>query len=198
MQVHVQLEGMPPYVAGDALDYAAPLVFTIPALLTADECAELIAKAEAAGFDDAPITTPAGFVMRKDIRNNTRVMFDDRALAAALFERLRDAVPPRLCDRRPAGVNERMRVYRYEPDQYFAPHYDGCYQRNAHESSELTFMVYLNDDFTGGHTNFLHFGRTIAPRTGDALLFQHAVLHEGATVESGRKYALRSDVMYAD
>ena len=198
MQVHVQLEGMPAYLPGDALDYSAPLVFTIPSLLTPDECDELIMKAEAAGFDDAPITTPAGFVMRKDIRNNTRVMFDDAALAAALFDRVRHAVPPLLCGRRPSGMNERMRMYRYEAGQQFAPHYDGCYERTAHESSELTFMVYLNDDFAGGHTRFLHFGRTIVPRTGDALLFQHALLHEGAVVESGRKYALRSDVMYAD
>jgi len=197
MQVHVQLEGMRPYVDGDALDYAAPLVFSIPAVMTGDECAELIVKAEAVGFDDAPITMPHGFVMRKDIRNNTRVMFDDAALAAALFARIRDAIPPSLCDRRPAGVNERIRVYRYEPAQHFAPHYDGCYRRSSHERSELTFMVYLNDGFTGGETNFLHFGRTIVPRTGEALLFQHALLHEGATVESGRKYALRSDVMYA-
>jgi hypothetical protein len=31
-----------------------------------------------------------------------------------------------------------------------------------------------------------------------ALLFQHEVLHEGCAVESGVKYVLRTDVMYAD
>jgi prolyl 4-hydroxylase len=29
-----------------------------------------------------------------------------------------------------------------------------------------------------------------------ALLFDHHLLHEGAAVMSGRKYVLRSDVMY--
>jgi hypothetical protein len=29
-----------------------------------------------------------------------------------------------------------------------------------------------------------------------ALIFEHQILHEGAAVISGRKYVLRSDVMY--
>ncbi len=36
---------------------------------------------------------------------------------------------------------------------------------------------------------------TVVPRRGMALLFRHHLLHEGATVTSGRKYVLRSDVM---
>ena len=197
MQVHVAGVGRP-YVDGDSLDFSAPLVFSIAGVMTADECADMIARTEKAGYDDAPITTPAGFVMRKDIRNNTRVMFDDVALAAGLFARIQPSIPQTLCGRRPCGVNERFRCYRYEPTQRFAPHYDGAFTRSGHERSELTFMIYLNDQFTGGTTRFLDFGVTVVPRTGDALLFQHLLHHEGASVESGRKYALRSDVMYCD
>lgn len=36
----------------------------------------------------------------------------------------------------------------------------------------------------------------IVPRTGSVLLFQHDCLHEGARVRAGRKYAVRTDVMY--
>ncbi len=39
---------------------------------------------------------------------------------------------------------------------------------------------------------------TVEPKLGSALLFQHHQLHTGRTVESGIKYVLRSDVMYAD
>jgi prolyl 4-hydroxylase len=187
-----------PHIEGNALDWSAPLVFTIPQLCTAAECAALIERAETLGLDEAPITTAAGFEMRPDIRNNTRVMFDEPPLAAALFTRIADAVPAQLFGRHPVGVNERFRIYRYEPGQRFAPHFDGAFQRNARERSELTFMIYLNDGFVGGETAFLDHDVVVAPRTGHALLFQHLQLHEGRAVVSGRKYALRSDIMYAE
>jgi predicted 2-oxoglutarate/Fe(II)-dependent dioxygenase YbiX len=182
---------------GDYLDTAAPLVFTIADVFAAAECDGAIARTEQVGFEAAPITTAAGFVMRPDIRNNERVMFDDVELAAELFRRIREAVPDRLFGRRPVGVNERFRCYRYEPGQRFAPHYDGAFRRSAAERSELTFMVYLNDDFTGGQTAFHEFDIEVRPRRGGALLFQHQLLHEGCAVRSGVKYVLRSDVMYA-
>jgi hypothetical protein len=37
----------------------------------------------------------------------------------------------------------------------------------------------------------------VVPRTGSVLLFQHDCCHEGARLISGRKYAIRSDVMYS-
>ena len=36
----------------------------------------------------------------------------------------------------------------------------------------------------------------VVPEQGMALVFVHAVLHRGAPVTRGRKYVLRSDVMY--
>ena len=186
------------YVDGDSLDGMAPLVFTIANVYSAAECEAVVARTERIGFGAAPISTGAGFVMRPDIRNNERVMFDDVELAGELFARIRDVLPRRLCGRRPVGVNERFRCYRYQPGQRFAPHYDGAFQRSPSERSELTFMIYLNDDFTGGQTAFHDFDVEVPPVRGMALLFQHEVLHEGCAVRSGVKYVLRSDVMYAD
>ena len=186
------------YVDGDSLDGMAPLVFTIADVFGPAECDAAIARAEQIGFDAAPITTGTGFVMRPEVRNNDRAMFDDVELAAELFGRIRDMLPRRMCGRRPVGVNERFRCYRYMPGQQFKAHYDGAFQRTARERSELTLMIYLNDGFTGGGTSFLDFDVDVAPRRGMALLFQHEVLHEGCAVESGVKYVLRSDVMYAD
>ncbi|HEY1067119.1 MAG TPA: hypothetical protein VGE52_13445, partial [Pirellulales bacterium] len=52
-------------------------------------------------------------------------------------------------------------------------------------------------DFTGGHTIFHNPGPLdVAPRAGSVLVFHHPYIHEGATVETGVKYVLRSDVMY--
>jgi hypothetical protein len=37
----------------------------------------------------------------------------------------------------------------------------------------------------------------VAPEAGDVLVFDHQLLHEGAEVTRGVKYACRTDVMYA-
>ena len=179
------------------LDTRNPLVVTVDDLLSPAECAELIARIEAAGPTAAPITTNSGFVMRPDIRNNTRVMFDDLALARTLFDRVSPHVPERLeGEWSLCGANERLRCYRYEAGQYFAPHFDGSFVRSFGERSLLTFMVYLNECEAGGHTGLIDLGLEIFPRAGRALLFNHHLLHEGARVHRGIKYAVRSDLMY--
>jgi len=129
-------------------------VFVIRGFLTSEECEAHIARSEAAGYGDAPITTSSGFAMRKDIRDNARVMVDDMDLAAALFERARPFLPPRAEHRYLLGLNERFRYYRYDVGQTFRLHYDGSFERSPTEGSRLTFMVYLNDGFTGGATAF--------------------------------------------
>jgi hypothetical protein len=65
------------------------------------------------------------------------------------------------------------------------------------EASRLTFMVYLNEDFGGGATEFDFPKETVRPREGMALVFDHGLQHQGAEVTRGTKYVLRSDVMYA-
>ena len=174
-----------------------PLVLTLEGVLTAPECKALIERIEAAGPTAAPITTNRGFVMMPDVRNNSRVMFDDTELAALLFERVRPFVPERLEGHwKLCGANERLRCYRYAPGEYFAPHFDGAYVRHPNEKSLLTFMVYLNECEAGGHTGFEDLELEVRPSPGRALLFNHRLRHEGATVVKGIKYAVRSDLMY--
>ena len=187
------------------LDFSTALVWTVGDVLTADECQALIEHTEAVGYSAAPVTTSRGPVHLPDVRNNERVMLDDPVLAGLLFERLRSRVPASLelpagsgnvSIWRAVGANERLRFYRYGPGQRFAPHHDGAFVRDVCEQSFITLMVYLNDRFEGGETRFLDLERTVFPRTGSALLFQHGLLHEGAAVTRGTKYVIRSDVMY--
>jgi hypothetical protein len=183
-------------------DWIGNGVFTVSGLLSAVECAELVAASESLGYEDAPLSTSLGAVMRKDIRNNDRIVVDDRERAASLWEKAREYVPRRYQGREAVGFNERLRFYRYDPGQLFDWHRDGYFERPSGERSLITVLVYLNDDFTGGETSFdepeLKLGiLKIAPRTGLALFFDHPLLHKGEPVESGRKYVLRTDVMYA-
>ncbi len=180
-------------------------IFVIHHFLTPEECAEFIAASEAVGYGDAPITTGAGPVMFKELRNNDRVMIDDPAAAAMLFKRVRPFLPERELEWEPSGLNERFRYYRYARGQKFDWHCDGEYHRDNGEKSKLTFMIYLNGGIAGGETMFhLHEGRVgdadadlrVMPWTGKALLFRHELLHTGAMVLDGVKYVLRTDVMF--
>ena len=171
-----------------------PGVFTLEDVLSSEECDALIRRAENQGFEFAPITTAHGLKIDVETRNNDRVVFDDIALAGELWSRTREAIPSVMREREAVGLNERFRLYRYAPSQRFSWHSDGAFHRGNGDVSLLTFMVYLNRDYRGGVTRFED--AEVIPRTGMALVFRHELQHEGATVVTGQKYALRSDVMY--
>jgi len=185
--------------------WSADNVATIAGFLSAAECDDYIRLGEATGFEEAPITTSRGMMMMmKDVRNNDRVMIDDPARALALYQRLSDDLAPRFQRTwTPVAFNERLRLYRYDIGQQFDWHRDGYFQRPNGERSFFTFMVYLNDDFDGGATSFSDDGfgfpggmLRITPAKGMGLLFHHPILHRGDPVTTGRKYVLRTDVMY--
>ena len=169
-------------------------IFTIDDVLDTAACDALVARAEAHGFEIATINTRHGPEVDRDFRNNDRVIADDRILANDLWNRVRDAIPPFLLGRQVRGLNERFRYYRYGPGQKFSWHTDGSFRRENGEASLLTFMLYLNGGYTGGETLFPN--AQVRGRPGMALVFEHALSHEGAEVTSGIKYVLRSDVMY--
>lgn len=170
-------------------------IFTIPDLLSESECQRWVERSEASGFEPALVAGTLEQVRRDDIRNNDRLLLDDSALANDLWQRVAHLIPTVASGWKPVGLNERMRVYRYDPGQRFKWHSDGRYCRPNGEQSQLTFMVYLNEGFTGGETLFRD--ARIAPRRGMALLFCHWLKHMGDEVREGRKYVLRSDVMFA-
>lgn len=179
-------------------------IYLLRGALKPRECRAIIAFAEQQGF------APAGLAIGGDqyrtnekARNNTRVMVEDRAFAEALWERLAPAADPAA-----RGLNWRLRIYRYAPGQYFRPHVD-LEMDLPGGRTRASLMIYLNGGFSGGETRF--FGRkprgsskkrnnpvthTVVPEVGAALAFTHTLLHEGAAVTEGTKYAIRSDVIY--
>lgn len=172
----------------------SPEAFALTEFLSTAECDELIVRGEKLGFDDATIDGPNGPRLDSDYRDNTRVTFDDFDLAANLWRRCVGHFRDLPDGWKAFSLNERFRLYRYDKEQSFKWHSDGRYRRNAREESRYTFMVYLNDDFEGGYTDFHDF--RVCPEQGMALCFYHPLVHEGALVSRGRKYVLRTDVMY--
>lgn len=89
---------------------------------------------------------------------------------------------------------------------FFSAHCDGSYQRTEKEKSFHTIMIYLNaggknGSFLGGSTIFPLRRRhdcftEYVPTCGGVLVFDHLIYHKGATLQSGVKYAIRTDVMF--
>ncbi len=108
-------------------------------------------------------------------------------------------------DREVVGVNERLRFLRYDPGQEFKRHYDGIFRRDdGSEISVITIQIYLKggSSLVGGGTKlcknkFVAQDMDVHPEPGRVLLFQHArILYSGEPVIEGRKYTIRSDIMY--
>jgi predicted 2-oxoglutarate/Fe(II)-dependent dioxygenase YbiX len=170
-------------------------VFSLPQFLSSAECSELVELAEASGFESAGVRTGEGQVAMPRIRNNERAMLENRAWVATLWERLSRTPLPTLDGQVAVGLPKDLRFYKYLSGQRFKMHKDGPWVEGG-LASKLTFLVYLNDGFAGGETDFRDF--KVVPATGAALLFVHDTWHEGAAVTEGIKYVLRSDVLYCN
>jgi hypothetical protein len=182
-------------------------LFTLDNFLSSDECDQLIARGEALGFEAATVATAAGPRMMTNVRNNDRATLDDADLTAWLWQRAQPHIPTPLGNAVAFGFNDHFKFYRYDPSQRFNAHRDGIVEISPTLRSRLTFMIYLNEGATGGQTIFYSEERvnglrqivaTIEPKRGMALCFAHEWWHEGARVTEGRKYVLRTDVLYAD
>lgn len=172
-----------------------PQIFIVENFLSKEACSRYIELAERQEFEEAKININGTQVMHKGVRNNDRVLFFDEDLANDLWHKVRPFVPEKFGSSKAIGLNEMFRVYRYEKGQRFKMHRDGSYERNATEFSILSFLIYLNEDFTGGETEFRKI-TTVKPKTGMALVFHHPLRHEGKEITDGLKYVLRTDIMY--
>lgn len=91
----------------------------------------------------------------------------DHTLISSLYARVKSYLPPTIdgCDI--AGLNARLRFFCYEPGATYRVHIDGAWPVSGlgadgglvddlygDRYSRLTFLIYLNDDFEGGHTTF--------------------------------------------
>ncbi|QSI31793.1 iron-regulated protein [Variovorax sp. RKNM96] len=169
-------------------------IFLIDEFIDPAECEALVQRAEQRGFEPAPIITATGTRIDTETRDNDRHVFEDSTLAESLWLRARGLMPTEMSGRKAVGLNERFRLYRYRPGQRFKWHSDAPFHRPNGEISLLTFIVYLNAGYEGGATRFEDV--RVVGELGQALVFAHGLVHEGAEVSKGIKYALRSDVMY--
>jgi prolyl 4-hydroxylase len=161
--------------------------------LSADECRYLIDVA-APAFRPATVGHVGGNMVRQII---TQI----RTCDVAAFPWVAENPVIHAINRRIAAASgtaaewgEPLQILRYRPGQEFKPHRD-CTE-DVENQRVFTMLIYLNDAYSGGETEFLETGLKIRGEAGDALLFRNAgddgtpdlsTLHAGLPVTSGEK-----------
>lgn len=226
MEAHLLELDDAPQIQELELEWEGPNRFAIVIhnVFSSAECQALIERSEINGYGEALVNIGGGRQLKmEDVRNSDRSIIDDPKFAEEMWDRIRKATndDPRLLTPgwkqaqvrgggkyRAVGLNERLRFLRYDKGNFFAPHMDGCFIRGnevgedrAGERSLVTCQLYLNEEFEGGATRFSNYandtiGYDVVPRTGSILLFEHSLFHEGSLLVEGRKYCIRTDVMY--
>jgi len=206
----------------------ATALFTTSQLLTSEECDEWIKRAQTTGLETGDFifkTGEKGYEKMttggRRFSSTTVVSDDESSFNRQVYEiLLKDGiVPTTLADGAEvfAGIRNNFLLSRYEPHQYFAPHFDGQQKlEDGSGVSHYTAVLYLSDDFTGGETLYLSSPEDVAgltkedpmwsdipeniaisPKRGHAVVHkQGTVLHAGAEVLSGTKFIIQFSLIY--
>lgn len=90
---------------------------------------------------------------------------------------------------------EALALLRYSPGQEYRPHFD--FVKGAANRRLMTALIYLNEDYEGGETEFVRTGLKVKGSTGDVILFRNEGAdgqpnplseHAGLPVTKGAKY----------
>ena len=77
-------------------------------------------------------------------------------------------------------------VIRWPPGTFMKPHFD---KNDVHGPDVFAAMLYLNDDFVGGHTCFEDF--EVKPQAGKLIIFSNSeFLHHVSKVEDSERFVL--------
>ncbi len=94
-----------------------------------------------------------------------------------------------------SGANPRLRIYRYAPGQ--RPASTGTpWSGSTAVTAACSRSCSTSTTTSTAARPTSRTRRTITPRTGSALLFQHRMLHTASEVLRGEKLVLRTDVLY--
>ena len=92
---------------------------------------------------------------------------------------------------------EPLHVLRYAPGQQYRPHHDAHSFGPVEQRRVATALLYLNDSYEGGETNFPALGITVRGGLGDLLIFHNLdagqmpdprMIHAGLPITAGEKW----------
>jgi prolyl 4-hydroxylase len=171
---------------------ATPTVWHFPALLTREECAHIAQNASEI-LEEAMVADP---------RTGAPIAHPVRTSSSGVIGPGREDLVVRAINMRLAAITgthvnqgEPLIVLRYAPGQQYRPHIDAL---PATKNQRIkTVLIYLNDGYVGGETEFLANGLKVGGSAGDAIVFDNATVdgtpnqesrHAGLPVASGTKW----------
>jgi len=182
----------------------APRIRVFDGFATPDECDWLIERARKNLRRAMVYRRDAAGHMASGDRTNSEADFTVN-VADIVLSLIRERIAAALGT--PASFFEVTKLLHYEPGQQFHLHADFIETNTpalaqdvrAHGQRLATFLVYLNDDYEGGETDFPKIGYRYKGRRGDALLFynvtadeapDYTTLHAGLPPTTGVKWLL--------
>jgi len=188
----LDLHGDPTRGYPSELLHHSPRIVRFPSFLTELECT-YIAETSASLLEPALIVDP---------RNGHQIPHPVRTSDGGAIGPLRENLVIRAVNQRIAVVSatnvdqgEPLTVLRYRPGQQYRSHLDTI--SGVSNQRIRTMIIYLNEGFHGGHTTFTELPLAIAPRAGDAILFDNLDAagcpdpksrHAGLPVTNGAKW----------
>ena len=196
--------GTPAIRAGDR-DVRVVMAMTLPRvvvfgeLLSAEECAELIALARSRLARSETVETSTGASAVNPARTSDGMFFEpaEFPVCARLEKRIAELVGW------PLENGEGLQILRYGPGTEYRPHYDFFDPQEAGTPAILkrggqrvaSLVCYLNTPEAGGATVFPDIGLEVAPVQGNGVFFSYdrphpatRTLHGGAPVDAGEKW----------
>jgi prolyl 4-hydroxylase len=184
------------------VETASPWIAASEALADEGLCRWLIDRALPKQARAMVYDAHTGRPVQDQVRTNTEAVFpliDIDLPMLLLRERIANTVGV------PVSHLENLAVFRYTPGQRFGPHVD--YLSPTRDRADIaangqrthTFLVYLNDSFDGGETNFIDLGFAFRGKAGEALLWRNTTdggepdvrtRHEGLPPARGEKWLL--------
>jgi predicted 2-oxoglutarate/Fe(II)-dependent dioxygenase YbiX len=164
--------------------YAAPL-------FSERETQAILAIAGRRTWRKARVWSREGHVVRRDLRTAAVQYEKDLPQLIPLIRRRVLAATESFSRGLAANVAklDGLQLIRYKPGGFYSAHQDNPGgDRDNHR--EVTVVVYLNEDFTGGATSFSKLDFAFTPRTGYVLLFPSMYKHKGESVIEGTKYII--------
>jgi len=170
---------------------------TIDNFLTEHQCKHLIKVIDKQNHKST-VASDGGTAYEEQSRNSsTSYLPPDDLVVRALLDKAAETLG---IDK---SLAEGVQGQLYEPGQYFKPHFDWFQGKDLQTHCKSTgnrshtLMIYLNDDFEGGKTDFSTIQFTGQPQTGRAITWTNLksdgsgdpdALHEGQQVTKGKKY----------
>jgi prolyl 4-hydroxylase len=186
------------------IQFEKPRIVVIERFADPQECQWLIGRAASGGLQRAKVYRSSSTAQVAETRTNREMsftIFNADVVLSLIRDRISAAVGA------PVSHFEITKLLHYSPGEQFALHADFIEAKTPELARELaargqrsaTFLIYLNDGYEGGATQFPGLSWQYRGGRGDALLFSNVdasggpdydTIHAGMPPTSGEKWVL--------